>query len=67
MPSIMDAVIPESAAGITTLYIVCHFVDPKAKAPSFNDFGTELIASSDIDMTVGRAITPKIIAPVSAV
>ena len=66
-PSITAAEIPEIAAGIMTLYMVCHLVAPSASEPCFRVLGTELIASSDMVTIVGSAIIPSIMEPVSAV
>ena len=54
----MDPIIPGNAAGITTFFIVSDFVAPTAYEPSLNDWGTELITSSDRDETYGIIIIP---------
>ncbi|KAF5037333.1 hypothetical protein DSECCO2_565740 [anaerobic digester metagenome] len=65
MPRMIAAVIPENAAGTTTCRIVCHRVAPRASDPSRNSRGTLLIASSETEMIVGRAMIPSRIEPAS--
>ena len=52
------AVMPEKAAGTTTLSAVCMRVAPSAYEPSRKPCGTARIASSDSDDTSGRIIRP---------
>ena len=52
------AVMPENAAGTTTLSAVCMRVAPSAYEPSRRPCGTARIASSDSDDTSGRIIRP---------
>src|SRR5690554_2116940 len=54
----IDDIIPEIAAGITTLKVVSSFVDPNPVAPSFIMVGTEFMESSDKDATIGIIIIP---------
>src|SRR5690606_33276284 len=53
-----EAMIPDIAAGITTFHVTSSLVEPKPSAPSLIEFGTELIASSDSDATIGIIIIP---------
>ena len=57
-PSTREAMIPDSAAGKTTLSVVSSLVEPSARAPSRSVSGTELIASSDSDVTMGMIMIP---------
>jgi hypothetical protein len=66
-PSMIDATIPELAAGITTLYVVSHFVAPSAREAWRYFVGTAFIASSEIEIIVGRLINASIIDPANAV
>ncbi len=59
IPRMIAAAIPDSAAGTITRLIVCHRVAPMAREPSRNSHGTELIASSETLMIVGRAMIPR--------
>ncbi len=67
IPRMIAAVIPERAAGMITLLIVCQPVAPIASEPSLNSRGTELIASSETLTIVGSAIIPRRIDPASQV
>src|SRR5699024_498522 len=58
IPNTKEAIIPDNAAGITTRFVTSNFVDPIAKAPSLNELGTELIASSEREATMGIIIIP---------
>ena len=66
MPSILAAIMPDAAAGIFTKISVCHFVAPRAREASSNDFGTLFNASSVRLMIVGNAITANNIDPLRA-
>ena len=57
---ITEVNIPGSAAGKMTFQIVCHLVAPSARLASSSGCGTLRIASSEMLMTVGRIITPRI-------
>src|SRR5690625_7205601 len=58
MPSTKEAMIPDNAAGTTTRIVVSNLVAPKADDPSRMDWGTEFIASSDMDAIIGIIMTP---------
>src|SRR5690625_3028537 len=58
IPNTIDDMIPDNAAGITTLKVVSNFVAPIASEPSLIPLGTELIASSESDAIIGIIITP---------
>ena len=66
IPSITAAIIPEEAAGITTFHIVCHLVAPRAREAILYSLGTEVIASSEIEIIVGRDITARRMEPFKA-
>ncbi len=63
IPRMIAAVIPGSAAGSRTRAIVCQWVAPSAREPSFRNLGMELNASSETLMIVGRAMMPRRIDP----
>ena len=67
VPRMMAAVIPEKAEGITTRLMVCHRVAPMARLPSRNSRGTALMASSETEVMVGRAMTARRMDPASQV
>ena len=52
------AIIPDSAAGTTILRLTSNLVAPRAYAPSLSVRGTEIIASSLKEETMGMIITP---------
>src|SRR5690606_9718607 len=58
IPRTKEAIIPEKAAGMTTLKVVSSFVAPIANDPSRIAFGTEFIASSEREAIIGIIITP---------
>ena len=60
------AIIPLKAAGRTTFITTSNFVAPKENAPALNDRGTDLIASSLMDATVGIIIMANTIDALSA-
>lgn len=53
-----DAIIPETAAGSTTLNVVSNLVAPSPSDPSRVEFGTELIASSLKLAIIGMIMIP---------
>jgi len=57
----IEAMMPDIALGITTLFMVSQWDAPSARLPSLTPLGTDLIASSDTDMTVGSAMIPSTI------
>ena len=67
IPRMMAAVIPDRAAGVTTLLMVCQCVAPRANDASRYSRGAEEIASSETLMIVGSAITPRRMDPASQV
>ncbi len=67
VPRMMAAVIPEKAEGITTRLMVCHRVAPMARLPSRNSCGTALMASSETEVMVGRAMIARRMEPASQV
>ena len=52
----VPAALPGIEYGSTFLYIVCHFVAPRARLPSLRDFGTALRASSLETIIIGSII-----------
>jgi hypothetical protein len=54
----IEATIPDSAAGTITRVETSNFVAPTAYAPSRNDLGTALSASSESDATIGKTMIP---------
>lgn len=63
IPSTTPDVIPEIEDGITTLYMVCHCVDPSARLASRMERGQLLIASSATVMIVGKAMIANMMLP----
>ena len=61
-----DATMPEIAAGNTTLMATSNLVEPSPRAASRMEFGTELIASSDIEVIIGKIIIPTTIPGLNA-
>src|SRR5699024_9685123 len=53
-----EAIMPDNAAGMTTRFVTSNFVEPSANAPFLSEFGTELIASSDNEATIGIIMIP---------
>ena len=49
MAKMIETIIPEDAAGTTTLKAVCSFVAPMPKDASRKAFGTACSASSEIE------------------
>jgi hypothetical protein len=60
---IAPVIMPDTAFGKTTLSVVVHFEAPRDNEASRKEFGTALRASSVVDMTIGRHITPRVSAP----
>ena len=58
--------IPDSAAGTTTLIVASNRVPPKPYAPSRSDVGTDCKASSANEQTVGRHKMPTAMPPLAA-
>jgi len=58
IPRTKEATIPEKAAGTITRHVTSSFVAPRASAPSLIELGTEFIASSESDATIGIIIIP---------
>src|SRR5271157_1002270 len=54
IPRTTAVIIPEDATGTTTFFIVSHFVAPREIDASLYSLGTELRASTDSDVMVGR-------------
>ena len=65
IPRMAAAEIPDIAAGTMTLIVVSQRVAPMARDASLYEWGTECMASSETDMTVGRAMIPRSIEPAS--
>ncbi len=57
-PRMTAAEMPENAAGMEMLFIVCHSVAPMATEPSPIDWGTRSVCPRETETTVGSAITP---------
>src|SRR5688500_7820186 len=58
MARMNDAITPDSAAGTTVRVATSNLVAPSAYAPSRNERGTALKASSESEDTIGMIITP---------
>src|SRR5690606_3568287 len=58
IPRTNEAIIPDIAAGITTFHVTSSLVEPRPSAPSLIELGTELIASSDREATIGMIMIP---------
>src|SRR5690625_6653688 len=58
IPSTNEAMIPDKAAGTMTRMVVSNLVAPKADDPSRIAWGTEFIASSDMEAIIGIIMTP---------
>jgi len=65
IPRMIAALMPESAAGTITLRTVCQWFAPRARLPSLNSRGTELMASSATLVIVGMAMIARRIEPAS--
>src|SRR5215216_6278124 len=63
---ITEAAIPDRAAGTTTRRLTCRLVEPRPKAASRRDAGTDRMASSLIEAMIGRIISPTAIDPAAA-
>jgi hypothetical protein len=63
IPNTMLATIPDLAAGISTLHMVCQCVAPRARAPSLYVGGRALNESSEMLMIVGKIMKPRITEP----
>ena len=59
-PRMTAVKIPGSAVGISTCQIVCQRVAPRATDASSREAGTERSASSEMLITVGRIMIPRI-------
>src|SRR5690554_3060404 len=66
MASTIDAIIPDNAAGNTTLIATSSFVEPSAYAALRMLVGTELIASSLRDEIMGKIMIPTTILALNA-
>ncbi len=62
---IRPVIIPGIAAGTTTRVTVCHLVAPSAKLDSLKDSGTDLMASSEARIIVGRIMKVTVSVPES--
>ena len=63
MPRTTPDAIPDIEEGITTLYIVCHLVAPRARLASRRVLGQFRMASSATVTMVGRAMMASTILP----
>ena len=59
-------IIPDFAAGITTLNVVLHLLTPRAKEASLTELGTSFSDSSVVLATTGIKIKARAIAPAIA-